>query len=231
MRNKNRTRQILTALIICILLLGSCTVVKIGEEEADNGDQYSTWTKTGTGFQAADYVEAIWEDKIIPIYEAEAVEYMAIMSALEEDRQTNIEKFGLSRKTGEPFHIFKVRGTAEVIEFDDSSRNGVIRIDHEPYDGVVDAVIQVGPVLRGTTLRDSVEFIRFTDVGNQLQFADLAKELNLRMKTESIDVIDLETIEGKRIEYIGAFGLDAEQTLEEIVVTPLKFMLLEDSDG
>ena len=218
----------MTALLMCGLLFASCTIVKINKGEADNGDEYSTWTKTGTGFQALEYVETIWEDKMLPIYKEESVDYGVLMTALTEDRQSNVERYGLLRKTGEPFYIFKVRGMARVLEFDDSSRNGVIRIDHEPFDGSVDAVLQVGPVLRGTALRDSVDFISFTEVGNQLQFADLAKELNMRMKTDSIDPIDLETIEGKTIEYYGAFRLEGEQSLEDIIVTPF---LLELQDG
>ena len=207
--------------ILCTLFLSTCTIVKIGEEETEGDGEYSTWTKTGTGLQAREYVESIWEDKLIPIYEEQAVDYVTLMTALEENRQAGIDQYGLTRQTGEPFYIFKVRGTARVMEFDDSSRNGVIRVDHEPVDGTADAVLQVGPVLRGTAIRDSVEFIRFTDIGNQLQFAELAKELNNRMRVDSIDPINLENIEGKQIMFLGAFRLDKDQELEEVVVTPL----------
>ncbi len=113
------------------------------------------------------------------------------------------------------------------MEYDESSRNGVIRVDNEPENGVADAVLQVGPVLRGTAIRDSVEFIRFTDIGNQLQFAELAKELNTRMRVESIDPINLENIEGEQIMFFGAFRLEEEQKLDEVVVTPLVLDLVD----
>ncbi len=228
MRENKNSPILLTALIFCVALISSCTVVKIEDKESGEGDEYSTWTKTGTGFVAVDYVESVWEEKMIPIFEEEAVDYEMLMSALAEDRQGKSKEYGLLRQTGEPFYVFKVRGKAKVLEFDDSSRNGVIRVDHEPEDGIADAVIQVGPVLKGSALRDSVEFIRFTDVGNQLQFADLAKEMNMRMKADSLDPLDLTALKGKTIEYLGAFRLETESPLEDVVITPLVLNVVED---
>ena len=230
MRDYKRPLFLLLTMMIGALLISSCTIVKIKEETSgDKAGDYSTWTKTGTGFVAFEYVESVWEERMIPIYNDEAVEYTMLMAALAENRQAGSERCGLLRETGEPSYIFKVRGKARVLKFDDSSRNGVIRVDHEPFDDVADAVIQVGPVLKGTTLRDSVEFITFTEVGNQLQFADLAKELNMRMKADSIDPIDLTSIQGRTIEYMGAFRLDLESTLDDIIITPLVLNLVEDS--
>ena len=231
MRRNSGLLFLIIAVVLCTVLISACTVVKIGEDEAEGDGEYSTWTKTGTGFQAPEFVEAIWEDRLIPIYEEQSVDYSTLMTVLQENRQAGIDQYGLIRQTGEPFYIFKVRATARVLEFDDSSRNGVIRVDHEPEDGVTDAVLQVGPVLRGTAIRDSVEFIRFTDIGNQLQFAELAKELNTRMRIDSIDPINLEDIEGKRIMFLGAFRLEKDQKLEEVVVTPLVLNLVDGNDG
>jgi predicted lipoprotein len=214
--------------LVCLALVGACTVVKIEENDGKGGeDQYATWTKTGTGFQASEYVAAVWDERILPSYELEAVDYTEVLSGLRADRQKAIETYGLARETGEPFYVFKVRGTCRVVEYDDSSRNGVIRVDMEPADGKVDATLQVGPVIRGTAIRDSMEFIRFTDVGNQLQFAALANELNARMRRDSVEPLDLPNIVGKRISFLGAFRLEESEALEGIVVTPVKIDLLD----
>ena len=219
-----------TAAVLVLAIVPACTVVRIGDEESEE-DQYATWTKTGTGFQADQFVEANWDERIIPTYEEEADDYTEVMSALRSDRASALEQYGLRRETGEPFHVFKVRGTAQVTEYDDSSRNGLIRVDVEPADGTVDATLQVGPVIRGAAIRDSMEFIRFTDVGNQLQFAALASELNDQMRRESVEPLDLEAIEGKRISFLGSFRLEENQPLEEIVVTPVRIELVDGSDG
>jgi len=227
MRRSAKLLFTFAAAVVCLALVGACTVVKIEEDDSEGEDQYATWKKTGTGFQASEYVEAVWDERILPVYEEQAVDYAEVLAGLRADREGAIEKYGLTRETGEPFFVFKVRGTARVVEYDDSSRNGVIRVDMEPADGQVDATLQVGPVVRGTAIRDSMEFIRFTDVGNQLQFAALANELNARMQRDSVEPLDLPSIVGKRISFLGAFRLTEGQALEDLVVTPVKIDLLD----
>jgi len=207
-----------------LALLAACTVVRIDKGQAEGGgeDQYSVWTKTGTGFQAAEYVAAMWEKQVLPVFQKEALDCATVLAALHAERQAACERYGLKRETGEPFYVFKVRGSARVLEYDDSSRNGVLRLDLEPSDGKLDATLQVGPVVRGAAIRDSLEFVRFTDVGNQLQFADLANQLNARMQKDSVEPLDLASIAGKRICFLGAFRLEEAQELDEIVVTPVK---------
>lgn len=222
--NKNTA---FSALLIVLLSFTSCTVVRIDQENSESDDQYATWMKTGTGFQAGEFVGSVWESRIIPTFEEEAIEFTTVIEALRNDRGSAIESYGLVRQTGEPYTIFKVKGEATVIEYDDSSRNGVIRIDSNPPDGSIDAVLQVGPVLRGTAIRDSVEFIRFTDVGNQLQFADLAKELNTRMYDDSVAPLDLVDLPGKTITFLGAFRLEMDEPLEDVVITPVRFGVVE----
>ena len=215
---------------LCCSLLGSCTVVKIEEEDAKGEDQYSTWTKTGTGFKAAEFVASVWEERIIPTYEEEAIEYTTLISALGDDPSAASDEYGLRRQTGEPFYVFKVRGNARVVEFDDSSRNGVIgvaMISPDDTQTEIEATLQVGPVIRGTAIRDSVEFIRFTDVGNQLQFAELASHLNARMLSDSVEPLDLSTLTGSCISFLGAFRLEEEAPLEEIVITPVRITPIE----
>ncbi len=74
-----------------------------------------------------------------------------------------------------------VKGTATVAEIDRKSRIGLARL-RLPWakDGQA-AAIQIGPVLRGTALRDALEFVRFTDFVNQLEFAGVANALNDRV--------------------------------------------------
>jgi predicted lipoprotein len=227
MRRSTKLLFTFATAVVCLTLVGACTVVKIEENDGDGEDQYATWKKTGTGFEATEYVAAVWVERILPAYQEQAVDYAEVLSSLRADRHSAIEKYGLARETGEPFFVFKVRGTARVVEYDDSSRNGVIQVDMEPVDGEADATLQVGPVIRGTAIRDSMEFIRFTDVGNQLQFAALANELNARVQKDSVEPLDLPSIVGKRISFLGAFRLQETQPLEEIVVTPVKIDLLD----
>ena len=120
-----------------------------------------------------------------------------------------------------------MKGEAVVLEYDDSSRNGLLRIDLNPFDGVEDTSLQVGPVIKKTALRDSVDFIRFTDVGNQLQFASLADELNNKMKKTVVENLDLENIAGKKVYFYAAFKLEQTDSVDQIVLTPAVIEVLE----
>ena len=43
------------------------------------------------------------------------------------------------------------------------------------------ATVQIGPVIRGTALRDAVSFIRFNDFANQFEFAAVSNALHERV--------------------------------------------------
>ncbi len=213
---------LILVLVFFILLTGSCTIRKIDEADAGKtDDMYSTWTKSGKSFDPVAYVDSIWEEQLIPAYLSDSFPYEEVSAALEEDFRDAVKLFGLESKSGEHTPVFKVKGTGVVLEHDDSSRNGLLRVDLLPADGTADVVLQVGPVIRKTAIRDSVDFISFTDVGNQLQFASLSDELNARMRREVVDPLDLETIAGKTIDFYGSFIFDEGQGVDAVVVTPV----------
>jgi predicted lipoprotein len=226
---KTITKLSLLLLTLIVFLLGSCTVKKLSEVDKNRkSDEYSTWTKSGKAFDPVEYVDSIWEEKLIPAFEEKSSDLGELLEALEKDKEDAIEKFGLAQKSGDSVPSFKVKATAQVLEYDDSSRNGLLMLDLLPADGEVDVPLQIGPVIRKTAIRDSVSFISFTDVGNQLQFASLADELNARMKEEAVEPLDLENIEGKTISFYGAIKLEEGEGRADVVVTPVVIELLED---
>lgn len=218
-------------LLIAGLSCGSCTIKKLNELDQDKEtDEYSTWTKSGKEFNPVEYVNSIWDEKVIPIFMEESVEIHAVLEVLLQDKEKALQEYGLTRPSGEKIPAFKVKGMAEVLKYDDSSRNGLLVLDLQPTDGQEDVLLQIGPVIRQTAIRDSLDFIRFTDVGNQLQFASLADQLNLRMRKESVEPLDLENISGKNICFYGAIKLEEDQevqTLKDYVVTPVKIEMIE----
>jgi len=68
-------------------------------------------------------------------------------------------------------------------------------------------------------------------VGNQLQFAALASELNARMAQDSVEPLDLQTIAGKRISFLGTFKLTEAESINDVVITPVRIDLVaQDQD-
>jgi predicted lipoprotein len=82
--------------------------------------------------------------------------------------------------------------------------------------------LQVGPVVRGTALRDALGFIRFGDFVNQIDFAAAATELNARALRSAFEGIDAKNLEGRLVTFAGAAALGntgASTPIEIVAVT------------
>ncbi|MFV0447087.1 MAG: DUF2291 family protein [Vibrio sp.] len=67
-----------------------------------------------------------------------------------------------------------VRINGVVSSVDDSQKAATMIVTQEQSE----VVVQIGPIIRGNSIRDAVSFINFDDFKNQVQFARLSKELN-----------------------------------------------------
>lgn len=222
---KGQTRigwLVITLLLLFALVLTACTIRKIDDNADKKSDMYATWEKTGTGFDSVKYVDANWESKIIPAFINDSTEISLVLKGLTADLNSTIKKYGYRKEEDSVETFFKVKGLGRVLTYNDSSRIGLLEIDLEPADGTVDVFIQVGPVLKRTEIRDSLSFIKFTDVGNQLQFASLSDELNKRVLDYTLKEINLPEVVGKTIEFYGVFSIDSENIdMEKIIITPV----------
>jgi len=154
------------------------TVVPIEEENQRNA-----------AVDAATYVESIWAFRLLPTVRGTAVD-------LSVARERHAEGSG---------QHFAVKGTGRVLSLDAASRSRRLLLDTEPCDGEADAALLVGPVILGSALRDSAGFIEFTDFVNQLQYADVANELNRRVVSDVVGPLDLASLVGETISFYGAW--------------------------
>lgn len=97
-----------------------------------------------------------------------------------------------------------VKGSGVVTDVNLESRVGkaLVRLDGAVPTATV--ALQVGPVLRGTALRDALGFVRFTDFANQFDFAAVANALNDRVLGTVLGPIDVRRLSGQRVSFIGA---------------------------
>jgi predicted lipoprotein len=164
-------------------------------------------TATSQTFEPAAYVAGIWESRVLPVAEQSAIDLQAFMRG-----QANA---GATRA------VF-VKGTGKVAEIDRKSRVGLARL---ALPWVIDgqaAAIQIGPVIRGTALRDALGFIRFTDFVNQLEFAEVAGALNDRAVSTMVDTAPA-LVSGANVTFVGAVPIAASAPTLEIV--PVKLMI------
>ena len=139
-------------------------------------------------FDAVAYVESIWPSRVTSSLEVDAVPVSQVTSS-------GGSVGGAARS---------VTAAGVITSVETTSRAGVATIDLDPVDGRPDALLQVGPVIRGTALRDALSFIRFTDFTNQIEFAAVAGALNDRVLSDVLGHVDLAALAGQRVRILGA---------------------------
>lgn len=210
------TRLSLSAILLVIvsLLLGGCRIATIRPLDPVTGKPVIE--VTDEQFDPATYVDRIWASRVLPYARQEAVPYSTLMEALRQDTAAASERYG--HREGTRPYSFVVSGTGRVLELDRSSLMGMALIDVEPFDGVPDLKMQIGPVIGGTALRDALPFVSFGDVTNQVEFAAISRELHARVRSEVLDSVHMDGLVGREILFVGAFSLE---NLENITITPL----------
>jgi predicted lipoprotein len=149
-----------------------------------------------------------------------AADAAGLIHGLKGDEAATCEKYGYRAvKENNPFN-FSLKGKVKILSVSSES-NARAEADLEPYDCVPDLVIQVGPIFKGTAIRDFLDFVKFEDFTNQVDFAKLANELNFKVRDDVVKRFDFknEDYNGDEFEIIGAATyLNGDPKL---VVTPV----------
>jgi predicted lipoprotein len=201
--------------LLLLLNLTGCsaffTVVPIQEAKIEQ----PKGSASNKGFDKVAYVDGIWESKVLPTVQQNAVDFSQIYNQLKLNQDAASQKYG--KKVGGPYN-FLTKFEGKVLSADTSSRVGVIKVETQTASGAAILTVQVGPVVQGTSIRDALGFIVFNDFVNQLQFADVADELNTRALQKALGDTDPTTLVGKTVDITGAFTLD---NIDDLVITPV----------
>ena len=218
----NSTRAFRSIFIVMsLLLMAGCTIVRHDEETRKSGDSLSIYFDTGE-FDAAVFVDSVWEDKVLPRIREKAVEAETLFTKLKEQPREAVESFGYRIEVTAPFN-FMVKGRAAILAVNTESSASTISLSLSGPDGNP-VMIQIGPVLKGTAIRDSMDFINFEDFTNQLEFANVSREMNNRVKADVLDGFNRDVPPGTDISFTGAF-----QWVEGrgVVITPVELKVGE----
>ena len=113
-----------------------------------------------------------------------------------------------------------VKATGIVTGIDRKSRVGLVRmrVDGES----AEVALQVGPVIRGTALRDAATFIQFNDFSNQFEFAAVSSALHARVLRDVVGRLDLNALVGQRVAVLGAATLPAAGVSHSLDLVPIQ---------
>ncbi|GAA1655992.1 DUF2291 family protein [Actinoplanes couchii] len=161
------------------------------------------------------YVDDNWAQKIVPTVHDNAVDITTVAAAIADDQEAAGKKYGNQTGTGSPY-AFMVKGSGTVTEVDTSTPTGPVTVEVPAVAGdkPVKVTMATGPVIAGTAIRDAVKFIAFGDFTNQIDYAEVANQINDRVKTDVIaEAGDRAALKGKKVTFYGAFSSLAPGTI------------------
>ena len=198
-----RRPLVVIGLLLAVALAGCGRVPGVYVYESDSGGAPADGA---AATDAKTYVAEAWASKIVPTVHDKAVDITTVAAAVAEDPDAAGKQYGHQAGTGSPY-AFMVKGAGTVTEVDTSVPTGPMTVEI-PQTGKkpLTVAIATGPVIAGTAVRDAVGFIAFGDFTNQIEYADVANQINARVKTDVIAKVDLPAATGKKVTFHGAFS-------------------------
>jgi predicted lipoprotein len=204
---RSRKAQLALVAAACSsVLVAGCKVVTVDQDRALRA-------RHGASFDAAASVEAMWQGRVLPVLTRAAVPIPQIFQAIDQGFAQAGGRFGRQTGEGAPW-TFVARGEGVVTAVNATARRGTVElaVAGRPV------LLQVGPVVTGTAIRDALPFITFNDYSDQLAFADLGRALTRRsMAALGPRIAALRP--GAHVAFVGAFNLASAG--DPVLVTPI----------
>lgn len=154
-------------------------------------------------FDAKQFVASLWVSRVLPLMQDKATDIGTVLQALAKDPDAAGRSYGHRPRAGDGPWNFIVRGEGRIKAAETTLRHATLSVE---IDGQ-DVELQIGPVIFGTTLRDSLPFISFDEVVNQIQFAQVSRELNDRATASAHAGLDLAALTpGRGVAFTGAMS-------------------------
>lgn len=206
-------------LMVCMigLVASGCTLATVRPIDPATGK--AIIGNESQQFNAANLAGQMWDSQMIPTLQKSATSITTVLDSLRQSSTTGSEKYGHRPGKEQPYS-FMVTGTGKVLSVNTESRAGLALVDITG-DGKADITLALGPVIRGTALRDAAPFIDFNQFTNQMEYAGISNELNALVNAKVLAPLgDLHTLEGKTITFFGAFTIGTTLDADKVIVTP-----------
>jgi predicted lipoprotein len=202
---------VLVALALSGTLHG-CKLVKHDPQSAKQSrDAYAS-----KGYDPNAMVASMWSTKIVPNVEKRATDYATLRDAIKADPDAAGKKYGYRGKDDSAPWNFPTKLHGTIVEVDTQSSQGTVGVD-VTGSGKPDVIVDIGPTVLGTTLRDTLDFISFESFRNQIEYAQFGTALNSYAAAHVMKPLPRDALKGKQIDVTGAFSYDSSAEQPEIV--------------
>ena len=201
-------------LAVVLPLLGGCKIEKT--VVANAGQSATSVFINDASFNPDATVASDWDSKVVPDLRAKAGPYDEVAAAIAANPDAAGQRYGFrdARATAPWVYAATVSGTVTAANTD--SRAGTIDVTTA---GGRTVQLQIGPVVRGTAIRDSVLFRPFDTFKNQIDYAQFGKALNAKANGSALSKLPRDKLAGARIEALGVFNAPAGDA--PALVTPV----------
>jgi predicted lipoprotein len=198
--------RLITAGIVLVLLVLMLLSTKIlTGDEATNAVPGS--------FSPASFAQEKFASEIAPDIEQRATDIVTVHEAIAKDPDAAAEQYGIVSGTS-PVYSVKFTGTAA-----QPDANGQMPVEVEGMPSDVAVLVQMGPAINGTSIRDATGKVQFSQFKNQIDYQNVGAELNKQVRDTVLSQVDAATVTGKEVSVTGAFTLVNPKAY---IVTPVK---------
>lgn len=215
----SRFKVLSLILIVIYVVAAIATSVTLSSKQIDDMKKKAKAVGNSAGGKdMAGYIAEIWPTKIVPEFEKEAIELEQVEAGLKADAEAYGKKHGRRNNDFSPRNYI-VKGKGVVKAVNTKSPAGKIVLDIKDLSGKKDVIIQIGPVIKKSAVRDSLSFISFNDFVNQIEFGEVSKEIKSYIIKNIVNNVKEKDLVGKEIEFLGAFSYDKRG---KILISPVK---------
>ena len=208
------------AVILIALAFSGCRVEKIAPGGA--GASAAAAGSAGPGQpNLAAVVAKMWGPKVLPYLRARAGDLTPLLKSLRTDPSAAHAAHGYRESGTDGPWSMVTTFTGRIVSVDTSSVVGRVGVD-VTGNGQADVLVQIGPVIQGTVIRDSLGFISFNDYPDQIEFAELAEAFNKEAYVTALKGLSGVSLKGRTVTILGVFPA-RQHGLP--VVTPVEFKL------
>lgn len=217
------SRRLAIAILAAGLPLAACKLVKNEPPQvasaAASGSVATSFDNPA--FDPEKTVQEIWQPKLLPYLHGKAGPFAEVRQAVQSSPDEAGKRFGYRAVGSMPW---TVAATIEgkITAADTDTRAATIEVDADG-DGTADLTVQIGPVFKGTALRDSIDFISFNSFANQIEYAKFGKTLNAHIYDTTLAALPRDKLVGRKVTLLAVFTLDDPKA--KPLVTPAELSL------
>lgn len=203
----NKTRAILTACIVLLLvMMGVSTKVLTAEQTKEAASEE---------FSPKTYAESKFASIIAPAIIDRASDLVPMSQAISKDKDAAAKEFGMVSGSSAPVYSAAFTGVAGEV-----SSDGLLPVVVSGVSGEIKVLIQMGPAINGTAIRDATGLVNFPEFTNQIEYQNVGAELNNQVKEHILATIAASDLNGKTVNVTGSFQ---PINPKAFIVTPVVF--------